>query len=162
MSRRTATSASCAARTLGRLLRRAAEGVEDLPLRVDVEQRLRLVLPVEVHEQPTDLREDARGDRRSIHPCAGAAVRAHLAPQYDGVVLDVHAALIENRRRGRVTRDVEHALDDGAVGAGSDEVAARALAKQQPKRADDDRLPGSRLAGQHVEAGSQRERRATR
>jgi hypothetical protein len=45
---------------LTRLLRRTAKGIEDLPLGVDVEKRLRLVLPMEIHEQPTDLRENTR------------------------------------------------------------------------------------------------------
>ena len=48
--------------------------------------------------------------------------------------------------------DVEHAFDRRAVGAGADDVGARALAEQQPKRADDDRLAGAGLARQHVEA----------
>ena len=49
-----------------RLLGGTAERVEDAALRIGVQKRLRLVLPVNVHEQATDLREDARRDRRAV------------------------------------------------------------------------------------------------
>jgi hypothetical protein len=49
---------------------RAAERVEDAPLRLGVEERLGLVLAVEVDEQPADLGEHARRHGRAVGPRA--------------------------------------------------------------------------------------------
>jgi hypothetical protein len=60
----------------------AGEGVEDRALRVGVEQRLRLVLPVKIDEVPPDLGEHAGTHRGAVDPRAGATGRGHLTLQH--------------------------------------------------------------------------------
>jgi hypothetical protein len=136
---------------------RAAERVEDPALRVGVEQRLRLVLAVQVDEQAPDLGEHARGHRRAVRPRPRAPPGGDLALEHHRVLVDLQPALVEQAREVVPAGDVEHALDAGAVGAGADELRARALAQQQSERADDDRLARAGLAREHVEPAGERE-----
>ena len=48
---------------------------------------------------------------------------------------------------------LEYGLDSGDRLAGADELGRRAAAKQQPDRFHEDRLPGTGLAGEDVQAG---------
>jgi hypothetical protein len=116
------------------------------------------VLPVEVDEQSTDLREDRRTHRGAVDPGPRAAVRDDLALEHDQRLVGVDAPFVEQRGDLRALGDVEHSLDRGAVRAGPDEIRARALPEQQAQRAHDDRLAGARLARQHVEPGPERQR----
>jgi hypothetical protein len=54
-------------------------------------------------------------------------------------------------------RIVPELLDHGAVGAGPHESAVPALARGEPQRIDDDRLPRPGLAGEHVQARPERD-----
>src|SRR5215211_9507432 len=129
-----------------------------MSLRLGVEERLRLVLTVQVDEQAADVREHASGDGRTVHPSPRAAAGVHLSPEHHGVVLDVDTALVEHRCRGRMANDVEHALHHRAIGARANQVATSALAEEQTKCPDDDGLSGTGLAGEHVEARLERQR----
>ncbi len=135
----------------------AAEGVEDAALRVAVEQGLRLVLAVQVDEQPPDLGEHAGGHRRAVGPRPRAPAGGDLALEHHRVLVDLDAALVEQAGQVVAPGDVERPLDRRPVGARADQVGARPLAEEQPERADDDRLPRPGLAREHVEAAGERE-----
>src|SRR5687767_4711996 len=67
---------------LHRLLRRAPEGVENRALGVAIEQRLRLVLPVQVHQKAPDLREHAGRHRGAVDPRPRASGGGDLTAQH--------------------------------------------------------------------------------
>ena len=135
----------------------AGKCVEDATLRFAIEQRLGFVLPVDVDERASDLGEDSGVDRRAVDPGAGAR-GGDLALEHDHRVVDVDAVPVEQRADLRPLGDVERALDRRAVGTAADHIGAGALAEEKAERSDDDRLPRSRFAGEHVEAGRERQR----
>ncbi len=137
-----------------------AEQIEDAALRFDIQQRLRLVLPMEVHQRAADLGEHAGGDRTAVHPRSPAAARRDLALEHHRSAIHLDAALVEQREQFAPPFGVEHAFHRRLVGARADEIGARALAEQQRQRADNDRFPRARLAGEHVEAAGERQREA--
>ena len=51
-----------------------------------------------------------------------------------------------------MTADVEEGLHRGALRAGADRLGAASAAEDERQGVDDNRLTGSRLAGQQVEA----------
>ncbi len=136
---------------------RAGERVEDSPLRGGVEQRLRFVLSVDVHERASDFGEDARAHGRPVDP-RPRAPRGDLALEHHDRIFGVDSVLVEQRANLRPLAGVERPLDRGAVGAAPNHVGAGALSEQEPERADDDRLPRPRLARENVESGSERQR----
>src|SRR5262245_54570389 len=138
-------------------VRRARECVENSPLSVAVQQRLRFVLAVEIDELASNLGEHAGIHRRTVDP-RSRAPRSHLAFENDDRPVDVDAALVEQRLDLWSIRDVELALDDRAIGARANDVGARPLAEQQAERPDDDGFAGAGFARQHIESWRQRKR----
>jgi hypothetical protein len=138
-----------------RRLGRAGEGIEDATLRFGIEQRLRLVLAVQVDELPTDLGEETRVDSRAVdpRPCAPGGHHASTRPSLLRHRCRARRGARESRTATRLRR-----LDRGALGPGARHRRG-AFAEQQSECADDDRLPGARLAGQHVEAARERDER---
>src|SRR5688572_24406992 len=140
------------------MIRCAGECVEDATLRVFVDQRLRLMLSVQVHEPTTNLGKARRSRGGVVDPCAGAARDSHFAAQHDATLLELDAALIEHPLDIGLVGDVEHALDHRAIGAGANEVSTGAFPEEQTERADDDGLPRARFAGKDIESRRQRQR----
>ena len=126
------------------------EGIEDLALRFGVQQRLGLVLSVEVDQKCAELREHGGGGGASVHPGAGAALGGNLPPHHDAAVLDVEPQLFDPAAGWRVD-PLEGALDHRLGGARADAAPGRALAQEQGEGVDQHRLPGPGLAGEHVE-----------
>src|SRR5581483_7449577 len=93
-------------------------------------------------------------------PGPGAALGRDLALEHQAPVVALHAELGERGRHAADGRgiELEGAFDDGAGGAGPDHLGRRALAEQQRQRVHEQRLAGPRLAGEHVEAGRERQR----
>ncbi len=112
----------------GRGGRGAGERVEQIALRVRIEQRLRFVLAVQIHQRSTDIGQHARRGRCVVDPGTRAPRRSNLAPQHDQVIVRVDAVRIEQRPHCGVGADVERALHRRLVGAGADDVGARAFA----------------------------------
>ena len=106
--------------------------IENAALRVTVEQRLRLMLSVQVDQQPPDLSENSCADAGSVHPRARPARGGDFTLEDDEGLLRIDAALVEQRGDLRLVGDVEHTFYRRALGAGTDEIRARALAEQQP------------------------------
>ena len=114
-------------------------------MRRRIEQRLVLVLAVELDEAAGQLLERAGGRERAVDERAAAPLRGDLAA--DEQLL---AAALED------------GLDGGGVLAGADEVARGAAAEQQSDGLDENRLAGAGLAGQDVEARARTRPRPSR
>jgi hypothetical protein len=114
---------------------------------------------MQVHQVPADLRQHADRDGAAVHPRAAAPRHLHLALEDQLAAVGLDAMLGQHRQEPRVAGEVERALDRGPLGSGPHEVPARALAQQQRQGVDQQRLPGSRLPGQHVEPGCELEAR---
>ena len=113
-----------------RMLRRAGKCVQNPTLRVAVQQRLGLVLPVHVDEQSPDLGEDSSTHGRAIHPGTRATRGGDLPLEHHERLFRIDAALIEQRRDLGTIRNVEHSFDRGAISTGANEVNVGPLAKK--------------------------------
>ena len=69
---------------------RITMGVQDVPLGVGPQQRLRLVLTVEVHQERAEPREHTHGRGAPVDPGPGAALPRDLAFQHDPPVVRLH------------------------------------------------------------------------
>ncbi len=135
---------------------RVGECVEDVALGVGVEQRLGLVLAVEIHQQRAELAEHRGGGRAAVHPRPRAALGRDLAPHDQPSVLEIEAEGFDPLA-GDLVDPLERALDDGLRGAGTHAAAGGALAEQQRERIHQHGLPRPGLAGEDVEAGAEME-----
>ena len=125
------------------------KGIEDLPLRFSVQQRLGLMLSVEIDQERAELGEDGGGGGAAIHPGAGAALGGDLAPHHHAAILDIESQLLDPPAGGRVD-SLEGALNHRLGGARAHAAAGRALPQQQGESVDQHRLPCPGLAGEHV------------
>ncbi len=105
-------------------------------MRRRIEQRLMLVLAVQLDQARGQILERAGGRERAVDERAAAALRGDLAPDEQFVAV----------RLSKIASTV------GDLFAGPDEVAGGAAAEQQADGLDEDRLAGAGLAGQDVEA----------
>ena len=133
--------------------------IEHIALRVGTEQRLRLVLAMQVHEQRADLGEHADGGRRAVHPGARLPFAQHFALQDESSVFQFDTKGGEGRQKMAVNggNEFKRAFDDRFVGAGTDDVSRGSLAEQERQCIDEHRFPGTRFAGEDVEARLKRE-----
>src|SRR5437588_11690085 len=133
--------------------------VENVALCVRLEQRLRLVLPVQVDQQRAELREGAHRARAAVHPGAGSPFPADLPFQYQSTVVRLHPQGGKGRQKaGEGGRgEFEGALDHGLLSTGTDDVARGALAQQQGQGVHQHRLARTGFAGEDVQARSKRE-----
>src|SRR5713101_4261236 len=112
----------------------AGVSVQQVGLRVRVEQCMVLVLSVDRHQVAAELAKLDRTGAASINP--GGAALPELA--------------FEDQGR---TSGVEHALDRRALRPVPDLVGTTPRAQGETKRVDDERLPAAGFTGQKVEAG---------
>jgi hypothetical protein len=103
-------------------IRGARERVENEPLRLRVEQRLVLVLAMQIHQAAADLSYECGGRRGAIDPCPAAPLDCDLAAQDDQVILRGNAALLEHRRDLWLAGDLEHSLDNRTVATGAHDL----------------------------------------
>ena len=135
---------------------RTAERVEHLAVLVGAAQPPLVGLAVHRDEVLGELTEqpDGRGPTADVGP--RAAVGRHRAHE-DEPVGDVGAGLGRTSEGGVALGEVEHALDDGTVGAGAHEPGVAAPTEQQAQPGDDHRLAGAGLAGEHREPAVERQ-----
>ena len=138
-------------RTSRRLRLGSPEGIEDSALRFAVEQGLRVVLTMQVHELPPYLGQHGGRNRGAVDPGASASIRGDLTLENERVVLDLDSVLVGQRGDPFELRDIEYAFDCRLVRTGSNQIGARALAEQQPECSNDDRFSRARLSGEDVE-----------
>src|SRR5439155_19169464 len=117
--------------------RQGGEFVEDVEVGGRIEQELVLVLSVQIDQRASGVAQRGAGDERAVHEGAAPSLRRHLAA-HD------HLASVGG---------LENGLDGGRLFARPDEVGGRAPSHPQPDSPHQDRLAGSRLAGEHVETG---------
>ena len=104
-------------------------------MRLGIEQRLMLVLTVQLDKASRQVPKRSSGGKRTVDEGSAASLAGDL-PADD----DLAATVLKNRF-------------DGGVGlAGSNEVGRGAPAEQKPHGFHDDRLARSGLAGENVEA----------
>ena len=134
----------------------AAEGVEQHQLAAAGEQRLVLVLAVDLHQQPGEFAQlrDRRG--AAVDPGPRAAVGAQGAPQLAGDAV-VEILFAQPGQGLRTALQVELRVQLGARGAVTDHAAVRALPGQEAERVDQQRLAGAGLAGHHGQADAELE-----
>ena len=102
-----------------------------------IEQRLVGVLPVDVDEAAAQSLQVGGGGRRPVDQDAASAPFDDLAPDH----------------RGAVVRQLHGGFHHCPVGPRPHEVARCPAADEDAEGADDDRLAGAGLPGQHVEPG---------
>jgi hypothetical protein len=134
---------------------RCAEAVEDVALGRHREQRLRLVLTVQVHEYPAQRRQRGYGGGAPVGPGSVSARRIDLAPHDEPILFHVHPELVGRCLDAAETGHVERGLDHGAWRSRTHEVRAGALSQQEREGIHQHGLAGSGLAGQYVEARSE-------
>jgi len=117
---------------------RPSEGVEYLALGIRVEQGLRVVLAVKIHELASNLRQNCRRHRSAVDPCPPPAVGCDLPFENERVVFHFNAALVRQLHDSLDVRHVEHAFDRSLLRAGPNEIRAGALAQEQSQGTDDD------------------------
>ena len=129
--------------------------VQQIQVLARTQQREVLALAVDVDQVLADLLEDGRRHGPAVHPRhAAPAGPGDVAGQDQAAVLDLQAVLVERRfQLAEVLggREIEHALDGRAAGAGPHEVRRDPAAEQRPHGVDDDRLAGAGLARHHVQ-----------
>ena len=130
----------------------AAKSIQDSALRFAIEERLRVVLAMEIHQLSSNLGEDAGRHRRSIDPGATAAIRRDLALQNQRIFFDLDPPFVGERRDVLELADVEDAFHCRLVRARANEIGTRALAEEKSQRTDDDRLAGPGFSGKNVES----------
>jgi hypothetical protein len=152
-----ATDAGMPFAHLGGEIRGARPGIQQRALLARVQERLVLVLAVQVHQVRTELTQERHCRRRAIHPDAAAATGRNFTPQDEMSVLRVDAVVGQNRLDSRQALHIEYALHLRPGRARSHRVGRRPLAEKQRERAHDDGLPRPRLAGEDMESLAQLE-----
>ncbi len=118
----------------------------------DGQQRLMLVLAVQVHQPVADLLQ-LRHRRRAAHDAAGrlAACR-HLAREEEPAVLDLEAHLLHQPQQVRRTADVEDRVQDRPIRAAAHHLGPGASAQDQVQGVYNDGLARAGFACQYIEA----------
>ena len=114
-----------------RRFQRSSQGVEHVALCVFVQQRLRLVLSMQVDHESPHGRQSAGGHRNVVGPGPALSACGHFPSQEEEPVLDFDASLFEHRLERGVSARFEDPFHDRAVRAGADDVGAAPLTQEQ-------------------------------
>ena len=133
-------------RHLAREFARTGERIQNAALLLALEQRLMLVLAVQVHQHGAQLAEECRRCGRAVHPGPVAPFCGNLPFQDDDPVLWLHAQLVEPGDQIGAAQHVERSLDHRPLRARAHDLRGGALAEQQRQGADQNRLPRPGLA----------------
>src|SRR4051812_28632044 len=136
------------------------EGVEDDAVVGGVEQPTLLELALDLDEAVAELAQQPDARRLVVDKGAAAPVGADEPAQYDSFALAVEPGLAQDRMRRVVAPDREFRRYRGLLSPRAHQPALRPLAERQAERIEQDRFAGAGLAGQHAEAGTQREVKA--
>jgi hypothetical protein len=131
--------------------RGVGEAVEHVPLAVGLEQRVGVVLAVEIHQAAAQLGQGADRGGTAVHPRPGTALRRHVAADDQTPLLGLEAQAVQHRAQ-RVGHRLEHRLHRGAGRARTHLSRVGPRTQQQPQRVHQHGLPGAGFPGQHVEA----------
>ena len=136
---------------------RPRKAVQEIQLAGRLHEELVLVLAVDLHQLIAEARQEAEGGRRVAHESAAPAAPAPPAPDDELPVLRRVAQVLEDAGNLPAGIDVEDGLHGRRLGVRADQVGLRAGAQEQQDGVDEDGLAGARLAGQDIEAGSERD-----
>ena len=131
--------------------------IENLAMALGAEQRMLLVLSVDLHQRRADFAEALHRGEFAVdrHARASAALGDH--PAHDQLAARAVAFARGQFRHRSLALELEQSLDDCFLLAGANHIGRRARAEQQSERAQDDRFAGAGLARKHVEAGAELE-----
>lgn len=118
-------------------------------------QALPGVLAVDVDQVLGQLSQLRDGGRAAVDPGAAAPLHVDRAPQQQRALAGLEAALLQPGQERR--RQVELRAHLGALRTLAHQARFGTAAQRQLQRLDEDGLAGTRLAGEHGEAGLQRE-----
>src|SRR2546422_11468199 len=129
---------------------RLGVGVEDVALRLGPEQRLRLVLPVEIHQQGAELGQNADRGRAAVHPDARPPLPRDFALEDDAPILHVHPKGGQGRCKAVEGGggELKGALDRRLLRARAHHVGRCALAQEQGQGVHQHRLAGPGFSGE--------------
>jgi hypothetical protein len=139
-------------RDTARRLSRAPVGVQDPALVGRAQERLVLMLAVQVDEGAAERAHGPGCRGGSADPGTVSPLRRHLAAQDEQAVLQPEALLFRQALHLGERLDVEDGLDRGALRSDPHDRGRRPLAEQQRERAYDDRLAGAGLPRERAQA----------
>ena len=139
---------------------RPAIGIQDVALHVRPQQRLRLVLPVQVDKQRAQLSQDPDGRGAAVYPGTGPPFRNDFALQDEHPLLRLHpqGGQSGTETGGGGRRQLEGALDHRLLRSRAYDVHGRSFAEQQGEGVHEHGFPRPGLSGEDVQAGLQGER----
>ena len=129
----------------------AAERVEQLDVRLGPQQRLVLVLAVQVDRVRRDLAEHVERRRRVVDERAAAGGGDLAADDEHAVLAGVDAVLLEERGQAAFVGVVELPFDDRLLRARPQRLGRGAVAEEQAERTEQDRFARARLPRDDVE-----------
>jgi len=132
-----------------------AVAVDDLSLRIAGDQRLELLLAVDIDQQLAQHPHALGRQGLAVHVLARAPVTAYHPAQHEFAAVGFDRLLLEPAPHRRIGAKLERGRDFGPLGAVTQDFRARASAEGEHHRIDDDRLAGTRLAGQCRETRGQ-------
>jgi len=132
------------------------EGVQQAQLLPALEQALLLVLAVDLQQQAAEFAQLRGGGGAAVDPGLGAAVGADHPPQLAGVAVVELVLPQPGQGFGRVLQ-AEFGAEFGAFGAMPDHARFGARAAQAQQGVHQQGFAGAGLAGDHGEAGRQRQ-----
>ncbi len=147
-------SAPCTPGAANRLRRAhmAAERIEQISVRGSINQCTVVVLAMDFHQRPADLAQQCDTCRLIVDEDPAAAVR-RLAAAQDQVTVIIEAVFAQKFARRMVLGNVEDRDDIALPRAAADKRGIATRAERKRQRIEEDRLAGTRLAGQHRKAG---------
>ena len=113
-------------------------------MRLLVKERLRVVLPVNLNEQPSKLFQNGYRNRRIVDAAEIASVRVNVTA--DQKLIGIIRYFV--RFKPRLLRNIaENGADRRAVASGTDQIAEGAFAENRGDRVNNDGLARAGFAG---------------
>ena len=131
------------------LRKNPAEAVQIAAMALLIQEKLAVVLAVNVEKAAADLPQLGHGDGSSVGPAGVFPVAVDLPLEDQLPVFRDDAVLLQNGQ-GRHTG--KESTDEGLGGPGADQIPAGPLAQHRAHGVDDDGLAGPGLTGEGVEA----------
>ena len=140
----------------GALGLRPGKRVEEVALRVRPEERLGIVLAVNVDQHAADLGQNAHGGRAAADPCPGTTFTRDLPADHQAAVFDVEPEGLDGGTPGGGDF-LENTFDDRFAGSGTDHAGIGPSPQQQNQGIHHHGFPRPGFPGQHVEARAKRQ-----
>ena len=129
-----------------------AEGIQIIHVPRGIEQRLVLVLAMDVHQKRGQAFQRAQRDDCARYAADVASAAAQLAGDGQQAVLAVRAQLARCLQRPGAVCRVEQSLHPALLRAGAHEISIRASAQHEVHAVHDDGFARAGFAGKHIES----------